>query len=287
MSVDPLALVSDDQRELQRLLKENRELRQANAQLRVSVETKTSRGNGGSGGVKDAAAAEKGRDSAGPSGESVGGNIPSTAVSVRRLKDELRHSKEALEEARREQAAAREEYKRIKSLFEAFVVEACEREEACRHVFARVYEEVEEQQRLCEGLQQQLQERPPPALVAPVVAGVDPASLFSLVDSLRASLGELEHRLGYSGDTGSRHTAPAAGGGAPRVARRAKAPPTPEAGATRGGGGGGSPRSHQQQQGGGIHQPQPLSQGPDGAVRLVLPAPGAGALRAATVISGA
>ncbi|RNE98615.1 hypothetical protein TraAM80_08685, partial [Trypanosoma rangeli] len=135
-----------------------------------------------------------------------------------------------------------------------------------------------EQQRLCEGLQQQLQERPPPALVAPMVAGVDPASLFSLVDSLRASLGELEHRLGYSGDTGSRHTAPAAGGGAPRVARRAKAPPTPEAGATRGGGGGGSPRSH---------QPQPLSQGPDGAVRLVLPAPGAGALRAATVISGA
>ncbi|RNF03442.1 uncharacterized protein Tco025E_08174 [Trypanosoma conorhini] len=156
MSVDPLALASEDRHELQRLLKENRELRQANALLRVSAEAKGSRGNGG---VKGAA--EKGRDNAGTSEESVGSKA--TAASVRRLKDELQRAREALERARREQAAALEEHKQIKSLFEAFVVEACEREEACRRVFARVYEEVGEQQKLCEGLRRQLQERPPTA----------------------------------------------------------------------------------------------------------------------------
>ncbi|EKG00900.1 hypothetical protein TCSYLVIO_008135 [Trypanosoma cruzi] len=280
MSVDPLLPASEERQELERLLKENRKLREANALLRVLADAKRASANNGS--AKNATAtAEEVRDNAGPSDESVDVNASSKEANVKRLKEDLQHCRKELEQALREKKEAKEEYKQLKSIFESFVVESCEREEACKLLFARVYEEIEEQKKLCEGLQRQLQERrsavvaPQAATPAAAVVGMDPSSLYDLVDNLRFSLSELEHRLGYSGDAGSRHTAPAAGVAASRVARE-KARSTVVVGTTLRG------DTHRQtQEVLGHHH----SQEAESAVRLVVPAKGAGTLRA-NVIPG-
>ncbi|EKF29131.1 hypothetical protein MOQ_007101 [Trypanosoma cruzi marinkellei] len=279
MSVDPLIPASEERQELERLLKENRKLREDNALLRISAEAKRTSDNNGK--AKNVTAtAEEVKDNTGPSEESVDGNASSKRANVKRLKEDLQHCREELERALREQKEAKEECKQLKSIFESFVVESCEREEACKLIFARVYEEIEEQKKLCEGLQRQLQERPP-AVVAPLVAtpaaavvGMDPSSLYDIVDNLRFSLSELEHRLGYNGDAGSRQTAPAAGAAASRVGR-GKARSAVGVGTTVRG----DTYSKTQEVPGHHH-----SQEAESAVRLVVPAKGAGALRATGVL---
>ncbi|ORC91420.1 uncharacterized protein TM35_000064250 [Trypanosoma theileri] len=240
MSVDPLMALNDDHRELQRLLKENRELRNANASLRVAVESKRVCSNckgktsvSASSSTSAAAAAggvgtlEGGKEEAGHSSE-TNSKSSGNSVSLKKMKEELQRTKEELERTQQGERQVSEEYKQLKSLFESFVVEVCEREEAYKLAFLRAYEKIEEQKSLAESLQRQLEERPPPTLISetpvtptpplplpassspPVVNGLDPSSLHDLVDTLRTSLSELEFRLGFNADTSNRQIAPVA-----------------------------------------------------------------------------
>ncbi|KAH9598165.1 hypothetical protein LSM04_005502 [Trypanosoma melophagium] len=236
MSVDPLMALTDDHRELQRLLKENRELRNANASLRVAMESKHVCNNCKG---KTAASSSSSASAAANSGGTLEGGkaevdhssetnskSAGNAVSVKKMKDELQRTKDELERIQQGEQKTSEEYKQLKSLFESFVVEVCEREEAYKLAFLKAYEKIEEQKSLAESLQRQLQERPPtlitetpvtptptpplPLPSPPVVRGLDPSSLYDLVDTLKTSVSELEFRLGLSSDTGNRQGAPVA-----------------------------------------------------------------------------
>ncbi|SCU72743.1 uncharacterized protein TEOVI_000432100 [Trypanosoma equiperdum] len=195
--MDPLLLSREELEEAQRAIKRRRDTIRTATTERIQTELQPT----GSGSLAK---------------RTVPNSIPdkekaeSNSGVVKKLKEELRRRTEELENSVNEQRRAREEYKRLKSVFESFVVEVCEREEAYKIVFSKAYEEVEKHKKHCEGLQRQLEERSSTTTVAATVqvpvadtttppVAVGSRTLHEIIDQFRTMIDELECRVGCHG----------------------------------------------------------------------------------------
>ncbi|KAH8608142.1 hypothetical protein ERJ75_001363800 [Trypanosoma vivax] len=192
MSAGPQVPSSADGQELRRLLKENRDLREANATLRVALESKVLADRP----IKAPAPALDRHAAA-------GGNplcdTSSKAEAVKKLREQLRQSREEAERCEGERQRIEEDYRRLRDIFESFVVDVCEREEGYKAVFAAVHEEMEANKKMCESLQRQLEERSSaptvPAAARPPAA--EDTYVKSIVSNIKKALVELENRIGH------------------------------------------------------------------------------------------
>nr|CCC95572.1 unnamed protein product [Trypanosoma congolense IL3000] len=198
--MDPFLSTGTDWEKVQQILKENKELREANAALRLAAQSSPSSNNPSTKGVV-AAVSNPNRE-----------KTDDGSSTAKKLKEELQRRKEEVENLTIENQRVKKEYKHLKSVFESFVVDVCERQEAYKVVFARAADEIEKYRKECEDLQRQLEERSStttlPAVVqqaskaalTPAVAGMDLHSVHNLLGQIRTSLSELECHLDYRGD---------------------------------------------------------------------------------------